>query len=49
MNRFNGWRSLASKDDILLKEFEDLSMGCFVFVLDLDNGNVEALTMHKFE
>jgi hypothetical protein len=49
MNRFNGWRSLAFNDDTLQKQFEDMSMGCFVFVLDLDNGNVEALTMHKFE
>jgi hypothetical protein len=23
-------------------------MGCFVFVLELENGNIEALSMHKF-
>ena len=28
---------------------EAITVGCFVFVLELTDGNVEALTMHKFD
>ena len=28
---------------------EAITVGCFVFVLELPDGNVEALTMHKFD
>ena len=32
-----------------MSQLEALSVGCFVFVLELPDGNVEALTMHKFD
>lgn len=31
------------------KQLEDMTVGCFVFVLELPDGNVEAITMHKFD
>lgn len=30
-------------------QIEELSVGCFVFVLECENGSIEALTMHKFD
>jgi hypothetical protein len=49
MNRYNGWNSLLKHDPELLKNMGDITVGCFVFVLELPDGNVEALTMHKFD
>ena len=44
-NQFDEW----CFDDNFKKEIEDLSTGCFVFVLELPGGDVEALSMHKFK
>ena len=49
MKRYNGWRTLCKGDDALWKQMEAITVGCFVFVLELPDGNVEALTMHKFD
>ena len=31
------------------KELDQMIAGCFVFVVELPNGDLEALAMHKFE
>ena len=49
MKRFNGYRSVCEGFPDAQKQIEDLSVGCFVFVLEHDNGSIEALTMHKFD
>ena len=49
MKRYNGWRTLAKGDEELTKQLDAITVGCFVFVLELPCGNVEALTMHKFD
>ena len=30
------------------EQINEFHLGCFVVVIELDNGNIEALTMHKF-
>ena len=49
MKRYNGWRTLCKDEPDLTKQLENITVGCFVFVLELPDGNVEALTMHKFD
>lgn len=49
MARFSGWRSACEHNKEVLDQIDDLTVGCFVFVLELDDGNVEPLSMHKFE
>ena len=48
MKRYNGWRDMLKEKPEISSQFEDLSNGCFVYCLELPDGNVEALTMHKF-
>ena len=47
--RYNGWRDMLREWPDISTQFESLTNGCFVFCLELPDGNVEALTMHKFE
>ena len=35
-------------DKDLYDQINEFHLGCFVIVIDLQNGNIEALTMHKF-
>ena len=48
MSRYNGFEE-ACYDDDFKQLIEDLTPGCFVFVVELANGDVEALSMHKFK
>jgi hypothetical protein len=36
------------KDEEFFKAADDLTTGCFVFVLELPKGHIEALPMHRF-
>jgi hypothetical protein len=49
MKRYNGWRTLSKDEPELFKQMEALTVGSFAFVLEMPDGNVEALTMHKFD
>jgi hypothetical protein len=35
-------------DKSLYDNINEIHLGCFVIVIELENGNIEALTMHKF-
>lgn len=48
MSRYNGFEEVCY-DDALKKDLEEMLPGCFVFVLELPTGDVEALSMHKFK
>ena len=49
MKRFKGYRSVCEGFPNVYSQIEDLSVGCFVFVLEQPNESIEALTMHKFD
>jgi hypothetical protein len=38
----------ACEDAELRKNMEDMTVGCFIIVFQLDNGNVESVVMHRF-
>lgn len=46
MYRYNGVEALD--DEEVQSQIEDLSPGCFVLSWQLPNGQIEALSMHKF-
>lgn len=48
IGRYNSFEE-ACYDDQYKKEIEEMIPGCFVFVLELPTGDVEALSMHKFK
>ena len=49
-SRYNGFDiGTQLGDDQFTKQVDDLCPGCFVFVYDLPEGNIEALSMHKFK
>lgn len=47
-NRYNGIDALQNVDKQVYEEISDMSPGCFVFLLEMPDGKVEAITMHKF-
>jgi hypothetical protein len=49
MYRYNDFtvENMCSDKD-LYDKINEFNLGCFVIVIDLQNGNIEALTMHKF-
>ena len=49
MNRYNDFtvENLCG-DKTLYESINQFNLGCFVFVIELDDNNVEALSMHKF-
>jgi len=47
--RYNGIYSLLHEEPEVAKAVDELHPGCFVFVVELPDGNIEALAMHKFE
>ena len=48
-SRYNGRYTTLAEDKELSDEVGKITPGCFVFVLQLANGSIEALAMHKFE
>jgi len=44
--RYNSPESI--KDPEVREQVGDMTPGCFVFVIELPDGNIEALTMHRF-
>ena len=49
MQRYNPVTLEHLKDEAFFKEVDDLTTGCFVFVLELADGHIEALPMHRFQ
>ena len=50
MQRYNPVTLEHLKDEAFFKEVDDLTTGCFVFVLELpDSDHIEALPMHRFQ
>ena len=49
MYRYNDFtiENMHNEKD-LFDQINEFHLGCFVIVIDLSNGNIEALTMHKF-
>ena len=47
--RYSGSYSSVVEDPALAEQIKQLNPGCFVFVYEAPSGNVEAITMHKFD
>ena len=46
--RYNGIDGLKTIDKQVYDAISDISQGCFAFLLEMPDGKVEAITMHKF-
>lgn len=49
IQRYNNISMERLEDQDFFNQVDALTTGCFVFIIELEDGNVEALSMHKFE
>ena len=49
MSRYNTVSMENFKDQHFYDQIDNLSTGCFIFVIEHYDGHIEALAMHRFE